>query len=290
MSLKQLIRRSPGLRRALALPLAARRSLLSRRNQPLLDFLQRFETQVIDDVHVRVDEFEGDFVFGPRSHLLHRWLLFGKYEPELAGLFRSLITPGRDVIDVGANIGFFSVLGARHVGSGRVLAAEPTSSAFRRLAHNVAANGVADRVILYQGLVSAAESTTDINIVEGREEYSSIGVMEHPAIAGQPLTSERVQARPLDALVHDHGLHPSVMKVDVEGAEMMVFQGAQEVFRKHRPTVISELTPSLLERNGTSPAEIVAMFDRLNYDVKDPFDPRIRPGDVEFGDILAVPR
>ena len=75
-------------------------------------------------MRLRVDEFEGEFLLGPKSHLLHRVLAFGAYEPELAQLFVSHIDPDRDVIDVGANVGFFTNLAARKLETGRVLAIE----------------------------------------------------------------------------------------------------------------------------------------------------------------------
>jgi len=290
MTLAQIIRRNPSLRAALAVPLAMRRQWLQRQAKPISTLLSRFEDVVTSDVRIRVDEFKGEFVIGPRSHLLRRFLANGKYEPELAQLFRSCIAPDRDVIDVGANIGFYSVLAAKHLDKGRVLAAEPTKAAHARLLQNLALNGVADKVIVFNGLISSKDATTDIKIVEGREEYSSIGAMAHPSIAGQPIVTETIRSRPLDALVKDHQLDPAVIKVDVEGAEMMVFEGAEETLKRHRPIVISEFSRPLLLRNGTSPEAIVSFFDRCGYDVRDPFDPKMQPGSVDFGDIVATPR
>ena len=289
MTLKQIIQRNPLLRASLAGPRALRRQWLGWRQRPVHELLRRFESAVVGDVVIRVGNFDGDFAIGPRSHLLHRCLAAGEYEPELARLFASLVVADRDVLDIGANIGFFSVLAARHLTTGKVLAAEPTPGAHRRLVANLERNGVSDKVIVYNGLVTAVEGDLEINIVEGMEEYSSIGTIVHPSAASRQAQSLRLPGRPIDALVRDHGLNPALIKVDVEGAELAVFEGARETLRKHRPVVISEFSPKLLKSNGSSPEAIISLFESMGYKVRDPFDPLLKPGASGFGDIIAVP-
>src|SRR3546814_6448075 len=78
-----------------------------------------------------------------------------------------------DVIDVGANIGLFTVLAGKRLGTGRVLAAEPTDGAFSRLTANVKNNGVSDRVILYNGLIAQSDGMAMLNVVKGRDRKST---------------------------------------------------------------------------------------------------------------------
>src|SRR3546814_7653834 len=74
-------------------------------------------------------------------------------------LFRSkYLDPSRDVIDIGANIGFFSVLAGRRLSTGRVLSVEPTDAAFARLSRNVQLNGVSDRAIRSEEHTSELQS------------------------------------------------------------------------------------------------------------------------------------
>lgn len=290
MTLAQYVKTSRWARTMLAGPIAARQSLRRYRTKLREDVLDAVEDIVQSDLRVRVDEFEGEFVVGPRSHLLRRLLREGKYEPELVSFFKSSVVKDRDVIDVGANIGFFTVLGAKHLEYGRVLAAEPTPDAFRRLKENVALNGVGDRVVTYNGLVSSENTTKTMNIVVGREEYSSMGEIVHPSARGERVEVTPVTARTLDALVEDHDLRPGLIKVDVEGAEGYVFAGAHATLRKHRPIVISELSRPLLEKNGSSPERVVGLLGECGYDVVDFWDRRVRPGNKDYTDILATPR
>ncbi len=290
MSLKTFVQRTPVVRSMLAAPRAVRRAFLRQGDRKVNDLLHRFETLVTSDVSILVKEFDGEFVLGPRSHLLHRLLSQGSYEPELVALFLKHLDPAKDVIDVGANIGFFTVLAAKHLTSGRVLAAEPTRAAFDRLVKNVALNEAGSKVIAYNGLVADADATSKINVIPGREEYSSMGDVVHPSVEGQVSSSEVIQALRLDSLVAQHNLKPGLIKVDVEGAEAMVFAGARQTLITHRPIVISEFSRPLLKANGSSPESIAAFFDECGYDVLDAHDGRARAGHLDFSDLLAIPR
>ena len=290
MSLTQVIRSSPTLRSVLAVPLAVRRQWIDHQDKPLRAFLDRFEATLVSEVRLRVDEFDGEFLLGPKSHLLRRVLAFGAYEPELAQLFVAHIDANRDVIDVGANVGFFTNLAARKLETGRVLAIEPTAAAYDRLTRNIAHNGITERAIAWRGVAAAEEGELTLNVVEGREEYSSLGAIVHPSVEGEAVASETVPARTIDALVAEHDLKPAVIKIDVEGAEMDVLRGAQETLKTHRPVVISEVSAPLLRTAGTSTAAIVQLFDALDYDVRDPTNPLMDPTNIEFGDIVATPR
>jgi FkbM family methyltransferase len=289
MSLSNMVKRSPALRAALAGPIALRRQylkFLDRRSELILD---RLATTVQGDVILSVPEFDGSFALSPSSDLFRSLLVEGRYEPILANLFAKHVSPNRDILDVGANVGFFTVLGAKRLLRGRVLAIEPTEGAGARLKRNLIHNSVSEKVILFEGLVSSGEGFQLLNVVKGREEYSSIGALAHPSIAGEEFVQELVPTMTLDSLVSAHQLDPGLIKIDVEGAEALVFAGATNTLATHRPVIISELSDYLLRKMGASAAKIVSDLERLGYRVTDPIDPKAGPGTRDFGDILAVP-
>src|SRR3546814_18770116 len=80
-------------------------------------------------------------------------------------------------------------------------------------------NGVSDRVILYNGLIAQSDGMAMLNVVKGREEYSSMAGIVHPSAVGEVTESINVKTRTIDSLVAEHGLRPALLKVDVEGAE-----------------------------------------------------------------------
>ncbi len=259
------------------------------RDRPVENLLRRLQDMLVEDVVVRVDEFDGDFEMSPSSDLFRRLTRHGRYEPELARMFQSYVRPDEDVIDVGANIGFFTVAAGKRLKKGRVLAIEPTKAAFSRLQRNIERNDTDDRTVLFNGIASNQSGESPLYSVVGKEEYSSIGAIRHPSVAGEKAMIGTAQSLSLDELAEMHDLSPALIKVDVEGAEALVFAGARCVLEQHQPVVISEISNVLLESFDATGRDIVAMFEALSYRVIDPFDPRAVPGIKDYGEILCLP-
>lgn len=286
-SLDTLIRGSTLLRRIAWPALAARRHLLSRQGRAVRLMANRMQAMLVGDVQIRVPEIEGTFWINPASDLFRRILSHGHYEPEVLAVALDMLRPDADVIDVGANIGLFSVALAGRLTSGRLLAVEP-SAVFERLERNLADNGLASRSILFRGAAGSTDGEMTLNYVAGREEYASLGNLVHPSIAGAASQSATVPVSTIDALVERHGLSPGLIKVDVEGFEHAVFAGARETLRRHRPAILSELSDPLLRSNGSSSAQVVAMLKSAGYTVTDAEHPDILPGAREYCNILCV--
>lgn len=186
----------------------------------------------------------------------------GAYQPHLTGLLSRLLAPGMTFVDVGANIGYFSVLAARLVGeTGLVVAIEPGErncvllhrSATRHRLRNVRLHpyALSDRretlVYLAQG------SNGTITDLGDGDDWPSGGRL--------------VPAAPLDELVA--GLdRVDVIKIDVEGAESRVLRGAAATLERHRPVVVSEFSPLLLEQVSrvTGDAYLSQLLD-LGYEL-----------------------
>lgn len=268
-----------------------RRMIVTRRQAKLRSLLDNLEKYLVEDPIVHLDEFGGDFSIDPKSDLFKRYMILGCYEPRLANLCREFVDINKDVIDVGANIGFFSVLFGNLVSEkNRVLAIEPTSLAIKRLEANLKRNGVEDKITVFKGVASKEEGLVTICTVAGKEEYSSIGNMAHPSI--EKVTGkveEVVKSSTVDKLIEKFSMTPGFVKVDVEGVEHLVFQGMEKCLSKHRPIVLSELSDYLLRRNGSSAQEVVSMFEGYDYLVIDPVAPNVRVGSKEFGDMLCIP-
>lgn len=281
---------NPAVRTVLEPLLAGRRALLRRRARAQQERFERFSGLLAEDPVLRIDDFRGTFAISPGSHLLSRIALDGSYEPEMAAICRAHLDPARDAIDVGANVGFFSVLMARELPGRRVLAIEPTPGALARLHANLSRNGVADRVLVVEGAAAAEAGHFDLSVIEGREEYASLGPLVHTAIAGEAHRTVRVATTTLDDLVEAHGLAPGFIKIDVEGAEAAVLEGARQTLARHRPVVMAEINDPLLRQQGSSLRAVLALLTDAGYDLSDPSHPGQRPGLRPYGDVLAVPR
>ncbi len=291
-SLSRYTERLPVLNRFVRQPVVQLLNwLAARKHRSSERLFERLAEQLVEDPCLNVPEFQGRFYTDVRSSLFRRLIRDGQYEPELTALCLEHIKSDRDVIDAGANIGFHSVLFARQLkGATRVLAVEPTTSAACRLRRNLELNDVADRVIVHKGALAEKSGSLTMKTIAGREEYSTLGEWVHPSIANLSYVTEQVEVSTLDALVSHYHLNPGFLKVDVEGAEHRLFQGAEQLLRVHRPVIIAELSNALLVANGSSGAQVLNLIRSFNYEILDPMDPQRAPATRQFGDILCIPR
>jgi len=236
-------------------------------------------------------EFKGQFAIGVHSDLFKRWILDDSYEAGEARICSDLVNPERDAIDVGANVGFFTVLLSQLVNTEhRVLAIEPTDRALHRLRANIVRNDVLKKVLLFEGVASSESGTTAINVIKGKEEYSSVGKIVHPSVEGMAHTETVVESSTLDALTARFQLDPGFVKVDAEGWEKAVFEGARGMLRDQRPIVLSELDDQLLRQNGSSFGDVVDFFNDLEYAVLDPSTRTKWGARRPVGTVLVVPK
>jgi FkbM family methyltransferase len=277
--------------KGLLYPVKAVKQLLREpRRKVQREFFHNLGNLLAEDPVINVSEFQGQFVVDCRSELFKRLVTKNKYEPELANYCLKYLDRHRDAIDVGANIGFFTVLMAKNLDSGKVLAIEPTPNALARLERNIELNSVGDRTIVFAGVASNVVGEIEIKIVEGNEEFATLGAMNHPSVSDRQYIIQKVKAITIDELVKQHLLNPGFLKVDVEGLEPLIFDGARDVLDKHRPIIISELSSYLLKQNGFSSSDVIDLIKKYNYDIVDPINPDIPPGDRDFGDILCLPK
>jgi FkbM family methyltransferase len=245
---------------------------------------------LVEDSVIKVPEFQGVFAVDCRSDLFKRLLYHKEYEPSLVNLALKYLDKNRDAIDIGANVGFYTVLFARTIQNGRVLAIEPTLNSLRRLNRNIQLNGVAKKTIVFGGAASDYTGKGEIKSLKGKEEYSTLGCWKHPSIKNENFSVYDIEISTVDRLVSQYALDPGFMKIDVEGLECPVLKGAKNTIKTRRPIILSELSDCLLRQNGSSSIEVVQFIESLNYTVVNAEVPEIRPETTEFANILCIPR
>jgi FkbM family methyltransferase len=229
---------------------------------------------------VRVPSFNGVFEIGSQSHILRRILVSRDYEPELVRIVRKNVDPGRDAIDVGANVGLFSVLlSTQLAASRRVLAVEPAPGALKYLRGNINMNSRTGTILLFPGIAARHRGEFEINVIAGMEEYSTIGNLAHPAIRERSYEKITVPGESIDNLVEKFGLDPGFIKIDTEGAEYEVLVGCERTVRTHRPIILCESWPDgWLRDAGGVPGAALGLLKSWGYRT------------AEFGvDVLAFP-
>jgi FkbM family methyltransferase len=181
----------------------------------------------------------------------------GKYEPHLTAVFERYCQPGMTVVDVGANLGYYSLLAAHLVGpDGRVVALEPNSENCRLLLSSLRLNSVTNVELLPVAAdVSpgwayyATHVGSNGGLVDGRDLLARPGTVV-PTFALDDLVSGPV----------------AFLKMDVEGAEGRVVEGATRIIEHDRPIITTELKEEMLQRvSNTSVAQYLGYFEGLGY-------------------------
>ncbi|HYR08050.1 MAG TPA: FkbM family methyltransferase [Longimicrobium sp.] len=153
-------------------------------------------------------------------------ILNGTYEREQTRLFEQLLRPGGVVLDVGANVGYYTLLASVLVGdAGAVHAFEPEPRNAEFLRRHLRINGRRN-VTVQQAAVSDYEGTArfEAGTGSGTGHLGDAGTLE-------------VRTLRVDDYCAEHGLAPTAIKIDVEGAEMSVLAGAFDTLARHHPTI-----------------------------------------------------
>ncbi len=183
----------------------------------------------------------------------------GTWEPTETAIFREHTGPGDTVIDVGANVGYYTLLGASLVGEeGRVIAFEPDPAAFDLLMGNVASNGYRN-VTLEQKAVSNEEGTLDLYIAEANKGDHRIyqpGGREHV----------EVETVSLDGYLANSPGRVDFLKIDTQGAEGAILAGAIDTLTRNQDIVlVVEFWPASMRELGYDPAAVLETLTDLGF-------------------------
>jgi FkbM family methyltransferase len=187
-------------------------------------------------------------VLSMRDHQHRAIYFYGEHEPDITALFRRLVSPGSTVLDVGANVGYFSIL-ARELGAS-VHAFEPNPLVRALLTRSVSLGPGGIEV------VPVACSDHEGAMLLYLAEPGNTGMTSLTAPTSVSAERRReVEVIKLDDYVRAAGLRPDVVKIDVEGHEREVLAGAEWMLETARPIVIAE----------TGGAETIEFMRELGY-------------------------
>ena len=178
-------------------------------------------------------------------------------EPDLR-MAIDLVSPGDCVIDVGANIGTWSMVLSKHVGPrGKVIAIEPFPTTFGILKSITAST---ENIVLYNVAMSDTEGTARMMMA-----YDSRGIRNHylAAIHSGP-GGTSVRKITLDLLAREHGLRPRFVKIDAEGHELFIIRGGLRTIEECRPALCIETDLNSPQSDG---AQVRRLLEGLDYRV-----------------------
>jgi FkbM family methyltransferase len=198
-----------------------------------------------------------------------RLLMNGTHEKLETELFEKMAQDSMVVVDIGANIGYYTLIAAKLVGNkGIVYAFEPEPSNYKLLCENIAINGYAN-IVPIQKAVSNTTGKATLYVDKAIGDVSSFAkdnVLTH---------SKNVDCLEVETITLDDFFERTVgddridlMKIDVEGAEELVIDGAERVLRNNRLKIFMEFMPDQLTKAGTDPLKLLYKLQNYGFAIK----------------------
>lgn len=198
---------------------------------------------------------EGDHRVAPIESLN-----FQGYEEKDASMILRLVPEQGIVFDVGANMGWYSLLIARHVKGCQIHAFEPIPKTYAFLKKNIALNQVTNVFAHHFGLSNEKKDITFYFYSEGSGNASAVNLSER---TDAELVTCHVEK--MDDFAQVNQLNVDFIKCDVEGAELFAFQGAIETLKKDQPIVFTEMLRKWSAKFNYHPNEIIELFESIGY-------------------------
>ncbi len=187
-------------------------------------------------------------------------LNFLDYETTDSAMIMHLVSPNDCVLDIGANMGWYSINIAKTYPQSNVHAFEPIPKTYSFLEQNIKLNEVENVTSHHFGLSSERKDITFYFYPEGGVNASSANLSER--VDAELITCH---VERLDDFVNVNKLKIDFIKCDVEGAELFVYQGAIETLQRDKPIVFTEMLRKWAAKFNYHPNEILNLFASIGY-------------------------
>ena len=170
-----------------------------------------------------------------------------------------LVKPGNVVLDIGANIGYFSLLFAKWTGgTGAVHAFEPFPNTIRRFRRNLELNPLLKSVVrLHETAISNTVGSLSMAVPDPGNSGSNYMSAEG---------TQAIKVTTLDTFVEQARIsRVDLIKIDVEGSEVALLEGARETITRFRPILMIEVNPSTLQRFSKTSADVIQLLRMHHY-------------------------
>lgn len=188
-------------------------------------------------------------------------LNFGFYEPSETKLLANLALDAKCIIDVGANIGFHANLFSKINPNAQIYAFEPAPLSYSYLQRNIALNGLGSKVYTFNYGLSDTLESVKLVIPSGNSANASL-INVSQATDFEECFSHTTT---LDIFCSNYFLKPSLIKCDVEGAELMVLKGGCDTLKQFKPIVFAELLRKWSKPFGYHPNDMIDFMSSMNY-------------------------
>jgi len=239
--------------------LAARRARAAR---PSLTAGEPAEVPAAPPTPVRVETDVGVLLFPPHDRLMPPLIAdqHGRWEIEESDQLRALLSPGMTFVDVGAHVGYMTLLGARAVGpEGRVIAVEASPENVELLRANVAANRASN-----VDIVAAAASDRSGHLTLSLSPWNSGDNRAYPVPEMERIDVPAVRLD--DVMPVD--VHVDVVKLDTQGTDHRAVRGMEATLARCRPVLVVEFWPPTITESGDDPLAVLAQYAAMGFEVR----------------------
>ena len=187
----------------------------------------------------------------------------GLFEPETVDFINNNLKEGMTFIDIGANIGQYTLLASKIVGeTGVVVSVEAVPDTFSKLNNNISINYLKN-VASHNIALSDSEGFTTFHL----GHYGNSGASSLKPTINTGAREIKVRTNTLDNLLYSLNAIDFI-KIDVEGAEFMVLSGGKKTLEKFKPMIILEISDdNFTGKYGVSTMDLIALLQELNYAV-----------------------
>lgn len=195
------------------------------------------------------------------SDFIERTLaVYGEWDRKVLNVLRQRLSAGSVFVDIGSNIGYFSLVASSLVGeTGVVFALEPSLRPLKKLIANLDRNDIQNTI-----LVSLACGSNKSIATLNRASHHNSGASSLLSHVGKG-AKEKVIVLPIDSFFADLGIRADLIKIDVEGYEFEVLCGMRETLLRQRPEVLTEVSPHWLVESGCGVVDLYKMMDEIKY-------------------------
>ncbi len=190
-------------------------------------------------------------------------LNFGFYEPEETTMLLNLMGSGYTVLDIGANIGWYSLATARHFPDTRIHAFEPILHHFRELQNNIALNGMKN---IHPHNMGLSDSPGFLTFYVNPEIGVNASLRNVADANEDQVTTYKCEVRRVDDFVAENDLTVDFIKCDVEGAEFLVLQGAEKTLKTCKPIIMTELLRKWAKKFDYHPNQMIGFLNTIGYE------------------------
>lgn len=225
----------------------------------ILKYIKGVNTKVIGKIKSNYFIIFNDIKFIARDpRIYYNLIRYGDYEPTSSFIFNSLVKKDMTVLDIGGNIGYFSLIASKLVGSqGKVYVFEPDPINFMYLRKNIEINKI-ENIILVNKCVSNEEGI--LTLYHHPKYHSCHSIYKN--ISKKAKAAVKVKAITLNKMFENDDSEISFIKMDIEGAEVSALMGMDYLLKKNKVKyLLTEFNLRILKSLGKNPRELITLLD-----------------------------